>query len=120
ITVLPAATERLLVVTDGQTPVPGDKPDSLAGTGRINTPTPTDAGDSIGASIRAVDKYWNITPSSNPTVSVVTSDNYDTDPGATALSFGSAAVTAIMTTAGNQTITASGAGVSNVSSLITI
>ena len=51
---------------------------------------------------------------------VVTSDPYDTDPGFITLNTGTNTVSVLMTTAGNQTITASGAGISNTSDIITI
>ena len=119
ITVNPAVSERLLVVLGGQTYDPGESP-SPTGKGLLNLPTPTVAGNIIGAQIMLVDKYWNVTPSSSPVVNVVTSDPFDTDPGSMVLNTATATITIAMTTAGNQTVMASGAGASNTSDAIVI
>jgi small nuclear ribonucleoprotein (snRNP)-like protein len=119
VTVIPAATERLLVmIPDGQSFVAGDKP-SPTGSGRSGTPNAKDAGSTVVTQIRAVDKYWNVTTSSNPMANVTTSDPYDTDPGYMQIT-STTSLNIIMTTAGNQTITASGAGVSNTSDNVLI
>ncbi len=121
ITVNPAPPVGLFVALAGQTYTPGDSPTPL-GNGLLNSspPTPSVAGNIVVAQIKVVDKYWNVTPSSNPVVNVVTSDPYDTDPGQVTLSSGIYSANLTMTTAGNQTVTASGAGVPNTSSSIVI
>jgi hypothetical protein len=119
VNITPAVPERLLVVVSGQTYNPGESPAPL-GNGLLNLPTPSVAGNIVVAQIKLVDKYWNVTPSSSPTVNVVTSDPYDTDPGSMVLNSGTSTINIAMTTAGNQTITASGAGASNTSDTIVI
>ncbi|OVE75659.1 hypothetical protein BVX98_07190, partial [bacterium F11] len=120
ITVLSAAAERLLVVPDGQNHSPGETTAPNGGDGVSDSPATKTAGNSIVTEIMVVDKYWNIVTSSNPTVNVTTSDPFDTEPGSTALSGGTKTVNIVMTTAGNQTITASGAGIPGTSDVITI
>ncbi|MCB4757108.1 MAG: Ig-like domain-containing protein, partial [Elusimicrobia bacterium] len=115
----PATTERLLVILSSQTYVAGDAPDP-DGNGRDGNPTPKTAGNSIVTNILAVDKYWNINPGSSPVANIGTSDPYDVDPGTYTLQNGSATINVVMTTAGNQTVTASGAGTSNESNIVTI
>ncbi len=119
ITVNPASAIGLLVVAAGQTYAPGESP-TPDGDGKTGSITPVTAGNTIVSQIKVVDKYWNTVTSSSPVISVVTSDPYDTDPGSVSITAGTATVNVTMTTAGNQTITASGAGTDGISNTVVI
>ena len=120
VNVIAASAERLLVVPDGQTHAPGESPFVDGGDGHTGNTNSKVAGNSNLTEILVVDKYWNTVASSEPVVTITTTDPYDTEPGTVTLSGGTRTVNIIMTTAGNQTITASGAGLPNTSDTITV
>jgi len=115
INVAPSATVGLQVLIYGEYNAGG------TGSGKSTIPLTFTAGSPFTVMVNAIDQYWNVTPSSNPaTVTVGTTDPYATAPGSRPLSSGTTTFNAILVTAGVQTLTASGAGMPNTSSNITV
>ena len=116
ISVIPSNTVGLQVLIAGEFNAGGN----LSLGGKNTSPLNFTAGTPFLTTVNTVDQYWNVTPSSNPTVNVVTTDTNATAPGSKPLASGTTAFVTTLVTAGAQTLTASGAGTPNTSSAITI
>ncbi len=117
INVVPNTTVGLQVLIQGETNAGGK---TTAPAGKNTIPLSFTAGAPFTVTVNAVDQYWNVTPSSNPTITATTSDSFDTDPGNKPLSSGTTIFNQTMVSAGVQTMAVSGAGTGNTSSNITI
>ncbi|MDO8733811.1 MAG: fibronectin type III domain-containing protein, partial [Elusimicrobiota bacterium] len=101
VTVVPNMPTKLQVLVPGENAEPG------SGTGKTGTPTNQQSGASFNITVNAVDSYWNLVTSTQPTVNIVTSDLADTEPINRQLQNGTTTFTVILVTIGNTTITAS-------------
>ncbi|MHB9154077.1 MAG: RHS repeat domain-containing protein, partial [Endomicrobiales bacterium] len=110
VVVNPSSATQLLVVLPGETQVNGKINGTL---GRSGTPQTQTAGQNFTPTVYAVDAYYNYVNSESRTVTVTTSDSYDTDPNNGAgMSMTSGLLTAVcqLHTAQPATVTASAAG----------
>ncbi|MCK4533418.1 T9SS type A sorting domain-containing protein, partial [bacterium] len=66
--VVPLAYTKVLLLLDGETHTPGVAP------GKTNSASPPQAGDTVNATVYAVDDYWNLVDTVTPTIEMFTSD----------------------------------------------
>jgi hypothetical protein len=107
----------LQLLVPGEVAVPGSS------TGKSGTPNNQTAGTAFTVTVNSVDSNWNKVTTSNPTVSITTSDLYDSEPANAQLVNGTSTFNVTPKTAGILTITASDVGgvlTSNVSPDITV
>jgi hypothetical protein len=114
--VQPASAVKLQVLAYPEVPLPGSSP---TGPGKSGTPDWHVAGSSFNVTVNAVDNYWNIV-STNPSVSVVTTDPYDNHPLAKQLDNGTNTFKIEMVTRGSWAIIAQADGYQAGSSTVTI
>jgi len=106
VTVDPASAVKLQVLAYPEEPLPGSDPN---GSGKTGTPDWYVAGSSFTVIVNAVDNYWNVV-STNPSVSVVTTDPYDNEPLSKQLDNGTNTFKIEMVTKGSWIITAQSSG----------
>nr|NIM02852.1 hypothetical protein [bacterium]NIN91878.1 hypothetical protein [bacterium]NIO18144.1 hypothetical protein [bacterium]NIO73119.1 hypothetical protein [bacterium] len=116
VTVDPASAVKLQVLAYPEEPLPGTDPN---GSGKSGTPDWHVAGTTFTITVNAVDSYWNIV-STNPSVSVTTTDPYDSHPLPKQLDQGSNTFKIKMVTRGSWIITAQSSGYDSGTSTITI
>lgn len=98
--VLPLAYTKVLLLLDGETYTPGVAP------GKTNSASPPQAGDTVDATVYAVDDYWNLVDTVTPTIEIFTS-HYSVIPSSSqALVAGEGTFQIIYRTAGIQITTA--------------
>ncbi|MFC2091297.1 hypothetical protein ACFLTD_00810, partial [Elusimicrobiota bacterium] len=113
VNVNPGAAGRIQVLLPGETALAGnaDEPEctgTQAPYGKTtDTPDTQTAGEQFTITVNITDKYWNITNTADTIDSIVTSDQYDTDPGSLVITGGSSTDTVTIFTAQPSTITAS-------------
>src|SRR3989339_203731 len=102
--------------------VPGEAVAPGSPTGKTGSPSARTAGSIFTVTVNAVDANWYTISSSNPTVTISTSDLYDVEPSAKVLSSGTNTFNVMFRTAGSSTtITASCTGLTlNQSPAITV
>ncbi len=103
----PNAPTQLIVIVPGETQVNGR---NIVPVGRGGTPVTQQVGQSFVVTAYAVDRVFNLTPSVNDTISFVTSDPYDLDPGNILMTGGVATATCQLHTAQPTTVSGADAG----------
>ncbi|MBN2407027.1 MAG: hypothetical protein JXJ19_04970 [Elusimicrobia bacterium] len=110
LTVNPNKATQLRVIVPGVSRNPGEysgAPGAAAPFGRTGSPDQQEAGVQFKVTVDACDSWWNIDTSTNPTVVVVTHDEYDTEPAQRALVNGSTTFKLTMVTVGDWVVTSS-------------
>ncbi|MEK6646928.1 MAG: hypothetical protein AABY84_09680 [Candidatus Firestonebacteria bacterium] len=102
-TIYPAAAVKLQILLPGETAAPGNT--SVGG--KTGTPVSQIAGTAFNTTVNAVDDKWNVCPTANPLVHLITSDSNATMPTDATLSDGYNIFNVTLVTGGNSTITAS-------------
>jgi len=116
VSVVPAPPIKLQVLAYPEQPLPGSDPN---GSGKTGTPDWHVAGSSFNVTVNVVDNYWNVV-STNPSVSVTTTDPYDTQPLSKQLDKGTNTFKIEMVTRGSWAIIAQASGYNAGSSTVTI
>ncbi|MEK7425814.1 MAG: hypothetical protein AAB131_18480, partial [Actinomycetota bacterium] len=106
VVVNPMAGDRIMMMVQGEAYEPGKM---TAPQGRGPSPTARIAGNTTPVIARVADQYWN-TIFVSTTVTLVTSDPFDTNPGVQTF-VGSTTINVTLIQAGTQTVTATGAGI---------
>jgi hypothetical protein len=102
---------QLQVLWPGETAAPGTP------TGKTGTPTPVSIstnGGSVTFTVNAVDSKWNLIPTINDTVAIMSSDSAATLPGSSPLTSGTGQFTITFATTNSQTVTATDVTQGNV------
>ncbi|MFH1368656.1 MAG: FG-GAP-like repeat-containing protein [Elusimicrobiota bacterium] len=109
ITVIPNTGTKLLVVLPGESFAPGVPPytESSVG-GKSGSPSNLPILTPFYVTVRATDDWWNIQPSSNPNVVILTSDPNDADGGSAPLLDGENQYPLTFATEGAWQVNASG------------
>ncbi|MEW6536907.1 MAG: fibronectin type III domain-containing protein, partial [Candidatus Auribacterota bacterium] len=100
LTVVAGLPSKLQVLVPGETAAAG------SAAGKSGTPTNQVSGTGFVITVNAVDSYWNLVTSTEPTAKVTTSDPADTEPANKVLTNGTTVFTVTLITLGNTTITA--------------
>ncbi|MEK7384344.1 MAG: hypothetical protein AAB262_13800, partial [Elusimicrobiota bacterium] len=106
LTVNAATPDRIMVQAQGELYAPGK---TSAPKGRVDNapPTPRLAGDPTSILLRVTDRYWNMI-SVSTTITLTTSDPYDSETWNPVVFSGSTTVSVAMVQRGTQTVTATG------------
>ncbi|MFH2070112.1 MAG: hypothetical protein ABIJ11_02710, partial [Elusimicrobiota bacterium] len=94
------AATKLQLLLPGESATPGTAP------GKTGSPINQTAGSSFTVTVNAVDDNWYVDTADGSTVSVTTSDLYDTEPASGYLVNGTTTSTLTLVTAGTTTVTA--------------
>ena len=98
--VVPLAYTKVLLLLDGEIHTPGVAP------GKTSSASPPRAGDTVDATVYAVDDYWNLVDTAIPTMEIFTSDYSVIPSSSQVLVDGEGSFQIIYLTAGIQTTTA--------------
>ena len=100
LTVSAGTATKLQVLLPGETEAPG------TATGKTGVPTASTAGLAVTATVNAVDAYFNVSETAEPTVAITSSDPTATLPSNEALVSGTGTLSVTFTDTGVPTITA--------------
>jgi len=117
---------RKLVATQLQVLMPGETNAPFTLTGKVGKPDTQPMGAYVSVTVNSVDVDWNIVASCSDTVHLTSSDSAAVIPNDAALVNGTSTFEVLLSTAGNQTVTATdvtnpkvAAGTSSPASIVT-